>query len=300
MDHHVIHAAFGNETVLDKNGAQQYLSKYDTVLLYFSAHWCPPCREFTPLLKSFYEKLPTGSAKIVFVSWDKSDQEFLSYYHQEHGNWFAVNYNSPHRQAIGQKFGIKGIPSLHLIDNKNGTSCLSPDLLRGQIANSSSNALNSLKRWETAAAVPYRLPLGKDVTICFLKSKPELNGKPGKVVGWKEKRCIVKVDDTEIALKRENLLPKGIKDLRSNKVVVSPESEDRINYKVVDNNKVEDTIGMDSLEFDTGTPVVLTKLSTTKWNGESGVIQSGMEEGKYQVYMNSREILKIKKSNLFI
>ena len=97
MDHHVIHAAFRNETVLDKNGAQQYLSKYDTVLLYFSAHWCPPCREFTPLLKSFYEKLPPGSAKIVFVSWDKSDQDFLSYYHQEHGNHIKSSPLYTHR-----------------------------------------------------------------------------------------------------------------------------------------------------------------------------------------------------------
>ena len=25
------------------------------VLIYFSAHWCPPCRAFTPMLKDFYE-----------------------------------------------------------------------------------------------------------------------------------------------------------------------------------------------------------------------------------------------------
>jgi len=300
MDHHIIHNSLGNESVLDKNGSQQYLSRYDTVLLYFSAHWCPPCREFTPRLKSFYEKLPKGSVKIVFVSWDKSDQEFLCYFHQEHGNWLAVNFSSTYRQQIGQKFGIEGIPSLRLIDNKNGSSCLSPDILRGQIGNPSTKSLEALKGWEDAAAVPYRLPLGTNVNICFLKSKPELNGQFGTIVGWKEKRCIVNVGNTEIALKRENLFPKGIKDKRSKKVVLKPEVEDRINYIVVDANKVEETIGMDSLEFDVGTPVVLTKLSTTKWNGESGVIQNGMEEGKYLVYMNSREILKIKKSNLFI
>lgn len=27
----------------------------DVILVYFSAHWCPPCRAFTPVLKDFYE-----------------------------------------------------------------------------------------------------------------------------------------------------------------------------------------------------------------------------------------------------
>ena len=35
--------------------ADSALKGKDVILFYFSAHWCPPCRGFTPILKDFYE-----------------------------------------------------------------------------------------------------------------------------------------------------------------------------------------------------------------------------------------------------
>ena len=52
--------------------------------LYFSAHWCPPCRGFTPKLADWYKKLTGGALKdkleIVFVSSDRDEASFDLYY----------------------------------------------------------------------------------------------------------------------------------------------------------------------------------------------------------------------------
>jgi thiol-disulfide isomerase/thioredoxin len=46
--------------------------------IYFSAHWCPPCRAFTPQLVGTYSKLIKDGTdfEIVFVSMDRSQQDF--------------------------------------------------------------------------------------------------------------------------------------------------------------------------------------------------------------------------------
>jgi nucleoredoxin len=72
------------------------------VLLYFSAQWCPPCRQFTPLLKQFYESLPAGALQIVFVSRDKSVGEFWSYYQKDHGSYLAASFAGNARDEMAK------------------------------------------------------------------------------------------------------------------------------------------------------------------------------------------------------
>merc|ERR1719189_1069843 len=46
------------------------LCENEVIGIYFSAHWCPPCRGFTPVLAETYETLAKAGKKfeIVFVS----------------------------------------------------------------------------------------------------------------------------------------------------------------------------------------------------------------------------------------
>ena len=201
------------------------------------------------------------------------------------------------KQCPTFRYNISGIPALLLINSKTGSGCIDQKSLRDTVALSPVNCLGILNDWEKAAAVPYRLKVGTDVKICFLKSKPELNQKIGKISGWKNERYIVKVERAnELAIKRTNFMPVGIKDLKTGKHIIEPTSEERTQYVLADGQ----VVNIDDIYFDIGTPVVARNLSVAKWNGESGEIQRAMEEEKYIVYMNSQESLKIKHLKLFI
>lgn len=56
----------------------------EAIGLYFSAHWCPPCREFTPKLADWYSSHIAagplaGRADIIFVSSDRDEASFNGY-----------------------------------------------------------------------------------------------------------------------------------------------------------------------------------------------------------------------------
>ena len=64
--------------------------------LYFSAHWCPPCRGFTPKLAEWYTKLTSGALKdkveIVFVSSDRDEKSFNEYFAEM--PWLALPFEN--------------------------------------------------------------------------------------------------------------------------------------------------------------------------------------------------------------
>lgn len=91
-----------------------------TVGLYFSAHWCPPCRGFTPKLAEFYKNHHQDkNFEIVFVSSDKNETEFSEYYKDM--PWLALPYaDRTKKDHLSQKFKVSGIPTLVFLDGKDG------------------------------------------------------------------------------------------------------------------------------------------------------------------------------------
>lgn len=89
-----------------------------TLLLYFSAHWCPPCRRFTPVLAKLYDKLKADGEhdfECIFVSLDNDEGQFDEYVSEM--PWLAVPYAlNDERRDLSQKYGARGIPHLVVCD----------------------------------------------------------------------------------------------------------------------------------------------------------------------------------------
>ena len=96
------------------------LDSAPAVAIYFSAHWCPPCRGFTPVLAEFYESANEDEkqVEIVFVSLDQSQQQFDEYWGEM--PWLAVKWDKSKIQEIQQKIPFSGIPYL-VVMNKDGS-----------------------------------------------------------------------------------------------------------------------------------------------------------------------------------
>merc|ERR1712072_1280543 len=79
--------------------------------LYFSAHWCPPCRGFTPKLAQFYKDGLKDKMEIVFVSSDRDQASFNEYFNEM--PWLAMPFEKrAEKDDLSDAFGISGIPSL--------------------------------------------------------------------------------------------------------------------------------------------------------------------------------------------
>ena len=95
-----------------------------TVALYFSAHWCPPCQNFTPRLVSVYDELKQQHAdfEVVFISSDEDQTSFENYFKEM--PWLAVPYaDRKAKKFLNDWFKVEGIPTLIILDGQGKTIC---------------------------------------------------------------------------------------------------------------------------------------------------------------------------------
>ncbi|CAH1414972.1 unnamed protein product [Lactuca virosa] len=82
------------------------------VLLYFSAHWCPPCRAFTPKLVETYHEIKKkhNNFEVIFISSDRDQDSFDEYYGSM--PWLALPFGDKRKQSLSRLFKVNGIPLL--------------------------------------------------------------------------------------------------------------------------------------------------------------------------------------------
>ena len=118
-----IAALVKGELVASRNGvvgpyADAEFEKKKLIGLYASAHWCGPCREFTPKLVAYYNKIVAAHPEfeIVFVSNDKTASAMEGYMREGQMPWPALSFGKiAGNQSIRKYFG-DSIPCLVIVD----------------------------------------------------------------------------------------------------------------------------------------------------------------------------------------
>jgi nucleoredoxin len=109
--------------LVDAKGApvsNKELLKNTYIFVYFSAHWCPPCKLFTPKLVEYVKKNSGGNVfGVLFASRDKSAEEMAGYMKEFRMSWPAVAYDSKNRELLKEKYGGRGIPCLVVLNEQD-------------------------------------------------------------------------------------------------------------------------------------------------------------------------------------
>ena len=95
-----------------------------SLAIYFSAHWCPPCRAFTPELVKTYNSMKASGRdddfEFVFVSADRSQSDFDGYFAEM--PWLALPFsNRKALQDLMKHFGVEGYPTVVTVDAAGNT-----------------------------------------------------------------------------------------------------------------------------------------------------------------------------------
>ena len=133
-------------TLLDSDGKEvsKDVIAGKTVGIYFSAHWCPPCRGFTPSLVQFRDK-NKNDFEVVFVSSDKSPEAQMKYMKETKMNWFTLPHRSKEGSKLSQKYGVRGIPALIIVSPDGETISTNG---RNEV---SSNPGGAIKIWKKSS-----------------------------------------------------------------------------------------------------------------------------------------------------
>ena len=98
----------------------QELTGCKFVLLFFSAAWCPPCQQFTQVLKDFYHEVNIDGKviEVLYISLDRNEAEFKDAYAKM--PWLTYRFENEMHTKIREYYDIKGVPYCFVLDPVTG------------------------------------------------------------------------------------------------------------------------------------------------------------------------------------
>ena len=111
--------SFFPDGLIDAQGAAVDLKTLEGKIIgvYFSAHWCPPCRNFSPKLVQFRDA-NSNDFEVVFVSSDKDEASQFEYMKEVKMAWPTLKFRSDAANALSTKYDVQGIPTLIILNPK--------------------------------------------------------------------------------------------------------------------------------------------------------------------------------------
>jgi hypothetical protein len=96
------------------------------IAIYFGARGCPACAVFTPRLVDAYEELHAAgrSFEVVYVSSDGNAASMQQYMSDAGMGWLALPWGGSRSAALGQRYGVRWIPTVIVIDGAGATISL--------------------------------------------------------------------------------------------------------------------------------------------------------------------------------
>lgn len=321
--------------IVDRNGKAFDLSSWsssDVIAFYFSAHWCPPCRHFTPMLKKFVETLQSfgdSSLKIIFISSDQAEHDMWKYMYDSHGDWQALAYSCREgKERLERQYQVSGIPQLVVIDSVGRWAVRDA---RGEVmaavSGSSTQILTTYMGWKSAsgasASAPSagptasspcdQLPVGLRVRVRGLKSAPENNGAEGSIASYDSSkgRYVVELGEKSLALRAANLL-----QLVSAKVAGGEASDARLDAEILNFDEASEEFELsvagetrraklgtaDGPVFSAGTRLAVHSLqaeSARQWNECLGeVVEFDEQAGRYLMQVSPTAQLRVRPGNV--
>jgi len=114
------------------NPEGKIVSLYDNIdkftVIDFWASWCKPCRDQSPELVNLYNSYHSKGLTIISVSLDRNNERWIQAIKDDNLNWTHVSNLKHWKDPIADKYNVRSIPELFLINERGAVLARSHDL----------------------------------------------------------------------------------------------------------------------------------------------------------------------------